>query len=103
MDPYDGRVPFQTKEGHDSLVIYSVAVETGETLVLGRAEPAVTGDYVASAIGVRSYDVAPDATRFVVMKPVGGNAVTEEALSPKVILVRNWFEELKRLVPISSP
>ena len=51
-----------------------------------------SGDYYFSA-GGRHYDIAPDGKRFLMIKP----AMESEA---RIILVQNWFEELKRLVPV---
>jgi serine/threonine-protein kinase len=44
----------------------------------------------------RTYDVSPDGKRFLMIKE--GNP-DEVAAPPSLILVQNWFEELKRLVP----
>jgi hypothetical protein len=42
----------------------------------------------------RTFDVAPDGKRFLMIKqPVG------EAAVQNIVVVTNWFEELKRLVP----
>lgn len=49
--------------------------------------------YLPSGLAVRSYDVAPDGTRFLMIKNEG---------SPdrqSLVIVENWHEELKRLVP----
>jgi hypothetical protein len=44
------------------------------------------------------FDVAPDG-RFLMLKANSGNAATG---APKdIIVVQNWFEELKRLVPVN--
>jgi len=44
----------------------------------------------------RTYDVSPDGTRFLMFKEGGG---ATETSPPELILVQNWVEELKRLVP----
>ena len=45
----------------------------------------------------RSYDIHPDGQRFLMIKEA---PQTEEASAPtELILVLNWSEELKRLVP----
>ena len=44
----------------------------------------------------RTYDIAPDGQRFFFVKQGAG---TDTATRAQVILVQNWFEELKRLVP----
>jgi hypothetical protein len=45
---------------------------------------------------VRNYDVTPDGQRFVMVRE-------KERVPPRLtemILVQNWFAELKRLVPV---
>ncbi len=46
----------------------------------------------------RDYDITPDGERLVMVFPAdrtdGG-----EAARPQIIVVQNWFEELRRLVP----
>ena len=42
-----------------------------------------------------SYDVAPDG-RFLIIKPVEGDS---GVVPPQIVVIQNWFEELKRLVP----
>ncbi len=44
----------------------------------------------------RTYDVSPDGERFLMIKEGGAG---EETSPAELILVLNWFEELKRLVP----
>jgi DNA-binding winged helix-turn-helix (wHTH) protein/Tol biopolymer transport system component len=46
-----------------------------------------------AAITARSYDVAPDASRFLMIKIRNANT------QPSLLVVQNWTEELKRLVP----
>jgi serine/threonine-protein kinase len=48
--------------------------------------------YPLTLVGNANYDVFPDGNRFVIVQ---GTATLVE---PRVILVLNWFEELKRLV-----
>jgi hypothetical protein len=42
----------------------------------------------------RTYDVSPDGRRFLMIK-LAANEVT----APQIVVVHNWLEELKRLVP----
>jgi serine/threonine-protein kinase len=58
------------------------------TRVLNRA-------YV-NADNARTYDVSSDGQRFLMVKETGA-ATAESVLN--LVLVQNWFEELKRLVP----
>ncbi len=41
-----------------------------------------------------TYDVGPDG-RFIMAKPLGGG----ESERSDLVIILNWFEELKRLVP----
>ena len=47
----------------------------------------------------RVFDLSPDGTRFLVKKRLGGQADARAAGPLDLVLVQNWFEELKRLVP----
>ena len=49
-----------------------------------------------AALG-RTYDVSPDGRRFLMIKPDAGEDST--AAPTSLVVVQNWFEELKRLVP----
>ena len=41
----------------------------------------------------RSYDVTPDGERFLLTKQLG------EQASPRIVVVLNWFTELRAKVP----
>ena len=57
------------------------------------------GDYVVSGTnGARQYHVAPDG-RFLMLRSGDASATDTETLT-QVVLVQNWHEELKRLVPV---
>jgi serine/threonine-protein kinase len=45
----------------------------------------------------RMYDVSADGGKFLMLKPV--EAPGQSTITPRLIVVENWFEELKRLVP----
>jgi len=54
----------------------------------------VDGPYVTiTAASGRNYDVSRDGRRFLMVKPAANRA------SPHIVIVQNWFEELRRLVP----
>jgi Tol biopolymer transport system component len=46
----------------------------------------------------RSYDVFPDGEHFLMLQPAGGQSVAPT----EAVVVLNWVEELKRLVPIGN-
>lgn len=45
--------------------------------------------------GTRMYDVSPDGQRFLMIRDAG----ELRGVPPQIIVVQNWLEELKRLVP----
>ena len=65
-----------------------------------RADQAVRGTLLGAAADQygRMYDIAPDGQRFLMIK-VGGGA-DQAAVPRSLIVVQNWTEELKRLVPV---
>jgi Tol biopolymer transport system component len=46
--------------------------------------------------GHTNYDVSPDGRRFLMVKDVADD---ETSAAPQIVVVQNWVEELKRLVP----
>lgn len=45
------------------------------------------------------YDVTADGQRFLLLTPSGGPDCSAER--SRIVVVQNWFEELKRLVPVN--
>ncbi len=55
----------------------------------------VDGRYATEGVrDRRSYDVSPDGRRFLMIKQSAGGVT-----APQIVVVHNWFEELRRLVP----
>ena len=90
----DGRELFYITDGGDRLMV--VPVESGQNLQVGEATVLFEGQYYDQGT-LRSYDVSPDGLRFLRIKE--GVETTETGAAPEVILVKNWVEELTRLVP----
>ena len=68
-----------------------LSVGTPRTLFEGRFLPASSSYDFAS-----SYDISPNGQRFLMIK-------REQNLVPtELIVILNWFEELKRLVPTDN-
>ena len=77
-----------------------VPLTMGSTLEVGTPRKLFDGPYLFRAPGLgvgRMYDVSADGQRFLMIKESSG--ADERPPSPRMILVQNWFEELKRLVP----
>jgi Tol biopolymer transport system component len=52
----------------------------------------------APVMALRNYDVSRDGQRFLMIKPVE----QEQAALTQIVVVQNWFEELKRRVPTGN-
>ena len=78
-----------------------VPVKTGATFERGTPEKVFDASpYLVRPPGAgpgRMYDVSADGQRFLMIKET--SVADERPPSARIILVQNWFEELKRLVP----
>ncbi len=77
-----------------------MSVDTSGAITVGNAKPFSSvgaGNYgrVYDPVSQRVFDISPDGTRLV---SVVRGSVGLEGLSGLVV-VENWFEELRRLVP----
>ncbi len=76
--------------------LMTVPVQTEPNFTPATPEVLFEGDYFAGA-GGRAYDVSPDGERFLMI--IEGEGAESTSAAPQIILVQNWFEELRRLVP----
>ena len=80
----------------------AVAVETEPTLTLGLPEELFDIEQVGMKFAFRdgpnfpTYNVGDDSERFIVVQTIQNRGETES----NVIVVQNWFEELKERVPV---
>jgi serine/threonine-protein kinase len=93
-----GMEPVWSRDGtelffRDGDQMLAVEFETG-TGTAGRPEVLFEGSYNTDILGVgnQNYDAAPDG-RFLMIRRGEDSAV-------QITIVQNWFEELKRLVPV---
>ena len=105
-----GRQPLWARSGRELFYvsiasagrIMAVPIEPGPTFSAGNPQMIIDGPYAgslssgAAALSGRTYDVSRDGQRFLMIK---GGATTEAAARTQFIVVQNWLEELKRLVP----
>lgn len=77
-----------------------VGVEPGPAWAATTPSVLLKEGYFTSAAGLfgRSYDVSPDGQRFLLIKSTPSSDQTA-ASRPSLIIVQNWFEELKARVP----
>ena len=70
-------------------------ITSNPTFEYGNSEVVFEGRYNFADL-FQFFDLSPEGTRFLVMKPSGER--TDASLD--LVLVQNWFEELTRLVPV---
>jgi serine/threonine-protein kinase len=90
----DGReLYFHSLDGRHMLV---VPMQPGSTLKAGRPQVLFEAAMSIRGVGVRPYDIAPDGRFFIIrdVQTEGGGGTPSN-----IIVVLNWLEELKRLVP----
>ncbi len=99
-----GRRPLWAPDGRELFYLapgtrlMAVGVQTEPSFAPGNAEEVFAfGGYFVGTPG-RTYDISPDGERFLMIKESG----SDETSSTEFILVQNWFEELKRLVPTEN-
>ena len=98
-----GTMPVWTRDRKELIYVdaathlTAVQVETtGSTFHAGTPITLVNTAY-ATPDSLRTYDVSPDAQRFLMIKEGGTRA--DAAAAPTLVVVQDWFDELKRLVP----
>jgi len=97
-----GRHPLWRRDGRelfywvDPGTVMAVPIVMDTKLSAGRPELTVKGDYLRP-IDTRQYDVSADGRKFLLIKRVTPDS--DELPRRQVVVVQNWHEELKRLVP----
>jgi len=77
-----------------------VPVRTDPSFTFGNPEVVFAETYFAAARrSGRTYDISPDGKRFLMIKQGGPG---DETTPTQLILVQNWLDELKRLVPVDN-
>ncbi len=86
--------------GSESMM--AVPIETEPTFTQGKVDLLFDlGPYFKpSELPNRRIDISPEGDRFLMIKAGGGSVETAETTS--IIVILNWFEELKRLVPTDN-
>jgi serine/threonine protein kinase len=95
-----GKQPFWARDGSELFYLspdgamMAVSVAAGEGLTLARPQKLFDGPQYLHGGGARSYDVGRDG-RFLMIR----NTAAGGAAAGSIVVVHNWFEELKRLAP----
>jgi hypothetical protein len=90
----DGRELFYLGAGGRRVL--AVPVRLQPTFEAGKEVELFKGNYLMNGPGHRPFDVMPDGKRFILVKNAEG---TPDSSAQEIIVVQNWAEELKRLVP----
>jgi serine/threonine-protein kinase len=96
-----GTEPVWSRDGRELFYVNGdkmMAVEITTTPVFRAGAPRLLfeGRYLLSPNGVAAYDVAADGRRFLRVQPMHPDPPTNQ-----IHVVQNWFQELKRLVPVN--
>lgn len=95
-----GRMPLWSRNGQELFYVspdgalMGVRMEPGPSWRSSTPARILQGQHFYTAPG-RTFDIAPDGRRFLMIKQGGAN----DAAPQNLIVVQNWFEELRRLVP----
>jgi Tol biopolymer transport system component len=76
----------------------AVDIATQPSFTAGKPHMLFEGQYVPTAVLFPNYDVSPDGQRFLMLKPTE----QAEAAPTQIVVVQNWFEELKQKVPVGT-
>jgi Tol biopolymer transport system component len=74
----------------------AVDINSQPSYSVGRPKMLFQGPYVPTPITFPFYDVSPDGQRFLMFRP---SEQTSSSSLTQIVVVQNWFEELKRRVP----
>jgi eukaryotic-like serine/threonine-protein kinase len=80
----------------EKLMAVDIATQAG--FAAGKPRMLFQGRYVLAPFPASNYDVSRDGQRFLMLKP----SEQEQAAPTKINVVLNWFEELKRRVPVGT-
>jgi eukaryotic-like serine/threonine-protein kinase len=97
-----GEKPLWSRDGSELFymnldgALMSVSVQTGDVWTAGAQKQLIEAKYFSNS-PLRTYDVSADGQRFLMIKPSQESRASDPAT---MIVVQNWDQELKRLVPI---
>jgi Tol biopolymer transport system component len=99
MSPVWGRNGRELFHLDGTNAVTSVPIRTAPTFSAGTPTKLFDGRYLASPFW-RAYDVSPDGQRFLMIKDSA--AAEQPSTPPSLVVVLNWFEELKRRLTSSG-
>jgi hypothetical protein len=91
----DGRTLYYLRADGTTFFSVPISISNQSQLTAGVPKALFEGTFLRDQPGARPFDVTPDGQRFVMIK--SGNAVDDDI--NRIVVIQNWLEELKRLVP----
>jgi len=79
-----------------------MAVNVESDSVFSAGIPTVMFSTAEYAVGNLGYSASPDGQRFLVKKVRAFSTSADDAQLASLVVVENWFEELKRLAPTAD-
>ena len=86
--------------------VFLLTVESEPTLQIGKPQELFQGKYLSADLTGNNFisnpwDISPNDNKFLMIKPIETLVEESEAQNPhKIIIVTNWFEELKKKMPV---
>ena len=77
----------------------AVPIATDPTLRAGAPEVLFEQQYYFERAR-RTYDLAPDGQRFLMITPNASDSDADSS-APQIVLVQNWLDELRARVPVN--
>jgi hypothetical protein len=80
----------------DKMMVVDITTQPG--FAAGKPRMLFEGPYMPTPATTPNYDISPDGQRFLMVKP----SEQEQVAPTQINVVLNWFEELKRRVPVGT-
>ena len=94
----DGSALFYVRVSPLAVMRASVGADASGAPVVGTAEVQFTHGFFNSPVTYRTWDLAPDADRILMIVGAGDVLIGEQESRDQIIITQNWVEELRRLV-----
>jgi hypothetical protein len=91
----DGKMLYYRTNNTNSRIMVVAYTVSGDMFRAEKPQLWSTGQFTDRGLGVYNFDLHPDGKRFAVLRAPGTG---EAAVMNKVVIVQNWFEELKAKV-----
>jgi Tol biopolymer transport system component len=94
-----GKEPVWNRNGRELFYrsgnkMMAVDIATRPSFAVGKARMLFEGQYLPTRQTIPNYDVSPDGQRFLMVKKI-----EQEQTATQIVVIQNWFEELKQKVP----